>query len=209
MLKKFLVIFGIFLFSFISYLFLSSPTAMSVSQTNPNFWFPLSISITFLIVLLLLLNIDERKLAEKVGILKKIEEQEAIERVREVRKQFGLEKYYEELRRAREKAESIYHNIKKEFEKNEISGLKGDEVKLFYAKSMVDELYGAMHYLKLKKPNKVIRYLEDARRACEELGYSDFAEELWLLQGKMEVTYNQQKKMLKDIQEKMWKPFNE
>lgn len=190
-------------------MFLSSPTAMSVSQTNPNFWFPLSVSITFLIVLLVLLNIDERKLAEKVGILKKIEEKETMERVKEVKKQFGLSKYYEKLETLWKKAETIYYNAKKEFEKSEASGLRGDEKKLFKINYIAENLYGALQNLKLEKGNKVIRYLEDARKVCEELGYSDFAEELWLLQGKMEVTYNTQKKLLREIYEEMWKPFNE
>ncbi|MFH8132234.1 MAG: hypothetical protein QW321_01350 [Candidatus Aenigmatarchaeota archaeon] len=176
---------------------------MSVSQTNPNFWLPLSVSVVFLALLIILLSVDERKLAEKVGILKRIEEQEAIEEVRKVRRLFGLEKYQEELRKAIEKASSIYQNIRKEFAESERSGLKGEEDKLFYAKTMFEELYGAVHNLKLKKPNKAIKYLEDARKACEELGYSDFAEELAYLQARMEVTYTQLKKMLKEIQEKV------
>jgi cellulose synthase/poly-beta-1,6-N-acetylglucosamine synthase-like glycosyltransferase len=77
MLKKFLVIFAIFLLSFFAYLSLSNPTAMSVSQTSPNFWLPLSISIIFLFFFLILLGMNERELAEKVGILKKIREKEA------------------------------------------------------------------------------------------------------------------------------------
>ncbi|MEM7825285.1 MAG: hypothetical protein QW412_00300 [Candidatus Aenigmatarchaeota archaeon] len=71
MVKKFLAIFGMFLFSFIFYLFLSNPTAMSISQTNPSFWLPLFISMALLVLLLIVLITDRRKLAEKIGSLKK------------------------------------------------------------------------------------------------------------------------------------------
>ncbi len=206
MLKKFLVIFVIFLFSFLAYLFLSNPTAMSVSQVNPNFWLPLSISIIFLFFLLILLGMNERELAEKVGILKKIREEEIKKKLRETSDQYNLSKYLEELRNSMNEAEILYNKIKKDFEFQESSD--SDE-KIKVATDVVENLYGAIKNLKLGKENKVIRYLDDARKSSEILGYKEFAEKLWLLQGKMEVTYNIKKMKLREIYEEFLKPFND
>lgn len=206
MLKKFLVIFAIFLFSFLSYLFLSNPTAMSVSQVNPNFWFPLSVSIVFLFFLLILLGMNERKLAEKVGILKKIRDEEMNKKLKEAMNQYSLSKYLEELRNSMNEAEILYHQIKKDVEFKE-SNKNYEKMKI--ANEIVENLYGAIKNLKLGKENKVIRYLDDARKSSEILGYKEFAEKLWLLQGKMEVTYNIKKMKLKEIYEEFLKPFND
>jgi len=206
MLKKFLVIFAIFLFSFLSYLFLSNPTAMSVSQVNPNFWFPLSVSIVFLFFLLILLGMNERKLAEKVGILKKIRDEEMNKKLKEAMNQYSLSKYLEELRNSMNEAEILYHQIKKDVEFKE-SNKNYEKMKI--ANEIVENLYGAIKNLKLGKENKVIRYLDDARKSSEILGYKEFAEKLWLLQGKMEVTYNIKKMKLREIYEEFLKPFND
>jgi hypothetical protein len=206
MLKKFLVIFAIFLFSFLSYLFLNNPTAMSVSQVNPNFWFPLSVSIIFLFFFLILLGMNERELAEKVGILKKIRDEEMNKKLKEAMNQYSLSKYLEELRNSMNEAEILYHQIKKDVEFKE-SNKNYEKMKI--ANEIVENLYGAIKNLKLGKENKVIRYLDDARKSSEILGYKEFAEKLWLLQGKMEVTYNIKKMKLKEIYEEFLKPFND
>ena len=206
MLKKFLVIFAIFLFSFLSYLFLSNPTAMSVSQVNPNFWFPLSVSIVFLFFLLILLGMNERELAEKVGILKKIRDEEMNKKLKEAMNQYSLSKYLEELRNSMNEAEILYHQIKKDVEFKE-SNKNYEKMKI--ANEIVENLYGAIKNLKLGKENKVIRYLDDARKSSEILGYKEFAEKLWLLQGKMEVTYNIKRMKLREIYEEFLKPFND
>jgi hypothetical protein len=206
MLKKFLVIFAIFLLSFFAYLSLSNPTAMSVSQTSPNFWLPLSISIIFLFFFLILLGMNERELAEKVGILKKIREKEAKEKVREVLNQYSLSKYLEELRNTINEAGAICRKIEKDvgFEENRESYKK---IKI--ANEIVENLYRAIDNLKQGKQIEVLRYLDDARKSSEILGYKEFAEKLWLLQGKMEVTYNIKKMKLKEIYEEFLKPFND
>ncbi|MGC8812119.1 MAG: hypothetical protein ACP5O8_00835 [Candidatus Aenigmatarchaeota archaeon] len=204
MLKKFLTIFGIFLFSFVSYLLLNNPTAMSVSQVNPNFWLPLSISIVFLTFLIIFLGMNERELAEKVGILKKIREEEMGERLKEITSQYNLVKYLEELRSSISEAETFYQRIREVQPK----GI-GEDERMKVAGEIVENLYWAIENLKLGKDNKVIRYLDDARKKSEALGYKEFAEKLWLLQGKMEVTYNIKKMKLKEVYDEFLKPFSE
>jgi hypothetical protein len=206
MLKKFLVIFAIFLLSFFAYLSLSNPTAMSVSQTSPNFWLPLSISIIFLFFFLILLGMNERELAEKVGILKKIREKEAKEKVREVLNQYSLSKYLEELRNTINEAGAICRKIEKDvgFEENRESYKK---IKI--ANEIVENLYRAIDNLKQGKQIEVLRYLDYARKSSEILGYKEFAEKLWLLQGKMEVTYNIRKIKLREIYEAFPEVFND
>lgn len=209
MFKKFLAIFGIFLFSFISYLFLNNPTAMSVSQTSPNFWFPLTISVIFLFFLLIVLSMDERRLAEKVGILKKVREEEMEKILSEIKTHYNLKKYMEELRNRMNEAESFYQKIRENSEKIGIGEIEKNYEKMKMAGEVVENIYGAIKNLKLGKENKVIRYLEDARKKAEDLGYKELAESLWLLQGKMEVTYIIKKMKLREVYEKFLKPFNE
>jgi hypothetical protein len=112
----------------------------------------------------------------------------------------------EELRNTINEAGAICRKIEKDvgFEENRESYKK---IKI--ANEIVENLYRAIDNLKQGKQIEVLRYLDYARKSSEILGYKEFAEKLWLLQGKMEVTYNIRKIKLREIYEAFPEVFND